>query len=112
MSKLEEFLKSNCPAANRANPANPATSISKISEISNGAVATSDPWAEHVEAFRLGILHQCCLCQHFSLRLPPDADDGGLLDAGWCRRYGTASHPKVPFVCDGYADRTRAVQRR
>ena len=42
MSKLAEFLKTQCPTANAANPANRSAAISSSSNISSGVSANSN----------------------------------------------------------------------
>jgi hypothetical protein len=69
------------------------------------ASRVTDPWADRADAIRAGTLHECCRCRHFSPNLPLGADNYGVPDAGWCRKYTIAAHPKVPFVCDGYSVR-------
>ena len=65
----------------------------------------ADPWADCAAALQFGMLHQCRACRHFDTAVPAGSDDLGVAGVGWCRRFGVASHPLVPFVCDGYTAR-------
>ncbi len=66
------------------------------------AKPVADPWADYAAAFRLGWLHQCRVCRHFTDAVPPDGDTLGVQDAGWCKSFNVATHPLQPFYCHRY----------
>jgi hypothetical protein len=96
----EEHATEDCQ--NRQNPG----SVSFVS--ASGGLTTPkpgaavDPFAAFAVALHSGALQQCKACRHFTASLPADADDLGVLDAGWCGQYQTATDPLLPFWCDGY----------
>lgn len=99
-----------CPAV--ATPATTAT-LGTSSQPSVATVATvtatsrsasvGAPFSDFIPAILSGALQQCQGCRHFANLIPADGDNLGVPDAGWCRRYKTATHPLLAFWCDGYS---------
>jgi hypothetical protein len=92
--------------------------VAKVATVATVAVAAgsqtapvADPFADFAAAFRSGVLQQCHACRHFTDLIPTGGDILGVPEAGWCLRYHTATHPLMPFWCDGYSP-TRAMSKR
>jgi hypothetical protein len=95
------------PATFGANSRPPVATVATVASVTVGATSQSasvaDPWAEFAPAILSGALQQCQACRHFTGLIPADGDNLGVPDAGWCRRFNTATHPLTPFWCDGYS---------
>ncbi len=88
---------------NRQYPGSVSFDGASIARIPSNQGATADQWVDFTATIRSGALQQCQACRHFTNLIPADGDNLGVSDAGWCRRYNTATHPVLPFWCDGYS---------